>query len=124
MLTKVVLALAILCEAGAFTAPPAPLQRVTRLASTGTGPSLDYNPEKYKDEGSAGNFRKLSEKLADGDIERKKAEEEQLARENAVQLAREERQRKIEFMESVPDDTPAGKVSSLLPTSECWSFQA
>lgn len=32
-------------------------------AGTGTGPSLQYNPEKYGDEKNKGNYRKLSEAL-------------------------------------------------------------
>ncbi len=32
-------------------------------AGTGTGPSLQYNPEKYTDEKNKGNYRKLSEAL-------------------------------------------------------------
>lgn len=32
-------------------------------AGTGTGKSLQYNPEKYGDEKNAGNYRKLSEAL-------------------------------------------------------------
>lgn len=32
-------------------------------AGTGTGPSLQYNPEKYADEKNKGNYRKLSEAL-------------------------------------------------------------
>merc|ERR1740127_375656 len=82
--------------------------------ATGTGPGLDYNPDKYKDEANAGNMRKLGDALKDGDIERKKAEEEQFARENAMQFAREERQRKIAFMRDMPDSTPAGKVADFM----------
>jgi len=105
---KVVVALALLCGVEAFIAPQVTLSRVSRLSST--GPSLTYNPDKYKDEANSGNFRKLSDKLKDGDIERKKAEEEQALRENALNFAREERRRKIEFMNTMPDDTPAGRV--------------
>jgi hypothetical protein len=54
--------------------------------------------------------RKLSDRLADGDIERKKAEDEQFKRENAANFAREERARKIAFMDNMPENTPAGKV--------------
>lgn len=32
-------------------------------AGTGTGPSLQYNPEKYTDDKNAGNYRRLSEAL-------------------------------------------------------------
>jgi len=92
------------------------LSRTTLMADpmTGTGPSLDYNPDKYTDEANSANHRKLGDALKDGDIERKKSEEEAFARENAMQLAREERQRKIDFMASMPDDTAAGKVQDFM----------
>lgn len=32
-------------------------------SATGSGKGLDYNPDKYKDEKNAGNYRKLSEAL-------------------------------------------------------------
>jgi probable Rubsico expression protein CbbX len=117
MLSKVCLVLALATTASSFT--PVSVSRSVRQVSlgstsTGTGPSLDYNPDKYKDEANAGNSRKLGDALKDGDIERKKAEEEMLARENALQFAREERQRKIDFMADMPDDTPAGKVADFM----------
>ena len=119
MLSKVVVALALLVGAEAFVSPRT-LPRVSALAST--GPSLDYNPDKYKDESNAGNFRKLSSALTDGDIERKKAEEEAFARENALEFARQERDRKIKFMVDMPEDTNAGIViplPHLLPPHLC-----
>ena len=50
------------------------LSRTTLMADpmTGTGPSLDYNPDKYTDEANSANHRKLGDALKDGDIERKK----------------------------------------------------
>merc|ERR1711988_1241081 len=77
---------------------------------TGTGPSLDYNPDAFKDEANQGNFRKLGDALKDGDIERKKAAAEQDKRMRAQEIAREERAAKIKFMQDMPDDTPAGAV--------------
>mmetsp|Transcript_42994 Transcript_42994/g.115883 ORF Transcript_42994/g.115883 Transcript_42994/m.115883 type:complete len:253 (-) Transcript_42994:1007-1765(-) len=59
-------------------------------------------------------MRKLGDALADGDIERKKAEQEAFERENAMQFAREERQRKIDFMVNMPDTTPAGRVADFM----------
>merc|ERR1719440_1983872 len=56
----------------------------------------------------------LGDALKDGDIERKKAEEEAFQRENAIQFAREERARKIAHMEEMDDSTPAGKVADFM----------
>jgi probable Rubsico expression protein CbbX len=121
---NVVLALALLVGADAFQAPaPSRVARVivnnevdpnANPASFGTGPSLDYNPDKYADESNAGNFRKLGDALQDGDIERKKALKEQEERENKMEFDREERRRKIAFMENMPDATPAGKVADFM----------
>jgi len=114
---NIVLALALLVGAEAFQAR-AP-SRVSRLivnsdAGYGAGPSLDYNPDKYADEANSGNFRKLSAALTDGDIERKKAAKEQEERENKMEYDRQERLRKIAFMEDMPDNTPAGKVMDFM----------
>jgi hypothetical protein len=82
-LLKVVIALAMMLGAEALTAPKVgSISRVGRLQSTGMGPSLEYNPDKFKDDKNSGNFRKLSDKLKDGDIERKIADEEAMKREN------------------------------------------
>jgi hypothetical protein len=105
---KAVVALLLLAAANAFSVVPSP--RVARVGRLSAGPSLEYNPDKFKDEANSGNFRKLSDKLKDGDIERKKAEEEALQRENALEFARLARQKKIDFMKDMPDNTPAGKV--------------
>jgi len=81
-------------------------------AQAGMGPSLQWSGEASG--GETGNYRRLSDKLVDGDIERKKADAEQENRENASSLAREERERKIKFMEDMPEDTPAGKVADFM----------
>ena len=109
-LRNVVVALSLFGAQG-LVVPSARISRVQRLQSTpGSGPSLQYNPEKFTDKANAGNFRKLSDALKDGDIERKLADEAQYKREQAMEFAREERRRKIAFMDSVPDDTVVGKV--------------
>jgi len=112
---KVVLALALLVGAQAFTAPAARIPRVGALfadpnamAATGAGPGLQYSGDVSA--GEQGNYRKLSDKLNEADIDRRKAEEEAFQRENAMQLAREEKERKIAFMKEMPDNTPAGRV--------------
>ena len=51
---------------------------------------------------------RLRDRLNEADTERRKAEEEALARERAAEMRREERLRKIEYMRSMPDNQPAG----------------
>ena len=51
---------------------------------------------------------RLRERLNEADTERRKAEEEALARERAAEMRREERLRKIAYMNNMPDNTPAG----------------
>jgi probable Rubsico expression protein CbbX len=114
---SIILALALLCGAQAFSPALVNKRMGTGLfagPATGTGPSLDYNPDKYTDDANSGNFRKLGDALKDGDIERKKAEEEAFQRENAIQFAREERARKIAHMAEMDDSTPAGKVADFM----------
>mmetsp|Transcript_61985 Transcript_61985/g.121749 ORF Transcript_61985/g.121749 Transcript_61985/m.121749 type:complete len:313 (-) Transcript_61985:797-1735(-) len=109
--SKVVLALAFLCGVTAFT-PSAPSARVSTLFSTGTGPSLQYSGDVSA--GEQGNYRKLSDKLNEADTDRRKAEEEAFKRENAQMLMAVERQRKIDFMNDMPDDTPAGMLEDYM----------
>lgn len=54
------------------------------------------------------NYSKLSEKLNEADIERRKIAEEAERRERAAEIRREERLAKIQYMHDMPDSQPAG----------------
>ena len=54
------------------------------------------------------NYSKLSEKLNEADIERRKIAEEAERRERAAEIRREERLAKIQYMNDMPDSQPAG----------------
>merc|ERR1711988_202736 len=75
--------------------------------------SLDYNPDAYQDPNNA-NYRKLSDKLKEADVERRLAEEESERRLMAAQRKREERQRRIESMNAIPDYQEAGRVADYM----------
>ena len=51
---------------------------------------------------------RLRDRLNEADTERRKEEEAALARERAAEIRREERIRKIEYMQNMPDNEPAG----------------
>lgn len=51
---------------------------------------------------------RLRDRLNEADTERRKAEEEALMREKAAEMRREERLKKIAYMQNMPDDQPAG----------------
>ena len=70
-----------------------------------SGPSLDYVGGTDPNDSNIGRLR---DKLNEADTERRKAAEEADRRERAAEIAREERQRKIDYMNSMPDDQPAG----------------
>lgn len=57
---------------------------------------------------------RLRDRLNEADTERRKAEEEALARERAAEIRREERLKKIAYMQDMPDSTPAGTGEYLL----------
>merc|ERR1719456_1920976 len=63
---------------------------------------------------AAGNFRRLSDKLKEADIERRLEQEQIDARENAAKLAREARERKIQLMKDIPDAQKAGTVDDYM----------
>merc|ERR1711871_1627065 len=75
--------------------------------------SLDYNPDAYQDPNNA-NYRKRSDKLKEADVERRLAEEESERRLKAAQRKREERQRRIESMNAIPDYQEAGRVADYM----------
>ena len=51
---------------------------------------------------------RLRDRLQEADIERRKAEEEAIARERAAEIRREERMKKINYMNEMPENQPAG----------------
>jgi probable Rubsico expression protein CbbX len=56
----------------------------------------------------------LKDALQEADTERRKAREEAEARERAAELRREERLRKIAYLNEMPDDKPAGTVDEFM----------
>jgi probable Rubsico expression protein CbbX len=60
------------------------------------------------------NYSKLSEKLNEADIERRKIAEEAERRERAAEIRREERLAKIQYMHDMPDSQPAGTVDEFM----------
>uniref|UniRef100_A0A7S2I8H2 AAA+ ATPase domain-containing protein n=1 Tax=Helicotheca tamesis TaxID=374047 RepID=A0A7S2I8H2_9STRA len=77
----------------------------------GAGQSLEYTGG---DDPNNKNYVKLADALNVADTERRKAEEEALARERAAEMRREERLRKIQYMADMPDDQPAGTVDEFM----------
>lgn len=82
-------------------------------AGFGAGPSLEWNGNV--DDPNAKVIR-LRDRLNEADTERRKEEEEAIARERAAEMRREERLRKIKYMEDMADDTPAG-TGTVIPIS-------
>jgi probable Rubsico expression protein CbbX len=60
------------------------------------------------------NYSKLSEKLNEADIERRKIAEEAERRERAAEIRREERLAKIQYMKDMPENQPAGTVDEFM----------
>ena len=65
-------------------------------------------------DGNTGNYRKLSDKLKEADVERRLEQDEIDARENAANIAREMRERRIALMRDIPDETKAGTVDDFM----------
>jgi len=68
----------------------------------------------YSSSPEAGNYKRLSDRLKDADLERRLEEEEIMKREQAAQLAREARARKIALLQNIPDETKAGTVDEYM----------
>jgi len=75
------------------------------------GKSLEYTGGS--DPNNA-NYVKLKDALKEADTERRKDREAAEQRERAAEIAREERLRKIAFMEDMPDTQPAGTVDEFM----------
>jgi hypothetical protein len=61
---------------------------------------------------NSANYGRLRDKLNEADIERRKDRDAADQRERAHEIRREERQKKIDFMKNMPDNTPAGTGKS------------
>jgi len=112
---KLSASLLALCVASAAAFSPSSTGKVSSTtlfsASPFGGKSLEYVGGSDPNESNLG---RLSDKLNEADTERRKAAEEADRRERAAEIAREERLRKIEYMNSMPDDTPAGAVDEFM----------
>lgn len=98
-------------------APPAPAPAPAAPPAPAPAPAADANQNVFgtqslqwggNDNDPSAKTVRLRDRLNEADTERRKAEEEALARERAAEIRREERLKKIEYMQSMPDNTPAG----------------
>lgn len=112
-------------------APAAPAAPMSFGGASGAAPA-DANQNPFgsasqslewggndNDPSAKGNTVRLRERLNEADTDRRKAEEEASNRERAAEIRREERLKKIHFMESMPDSQPAGTGMSLLLGVPC-----
>jgi len=103
---------ALALQASSPMAAGAAARSAVRMQATGAGPTL--MPGDNSLDPGAGNFRKLSDKLKEADVERRLEQEEIDARENAAKYAREMRERRIALMRDIPDETKAGTVDDFM----------
>jgi len=95
-----------------FGAPAAPAAATDANQNVlGGGKSLEWNGNV--DDPNAKVVR-LRDRLNEADTERRKAEEEADQRERAAEIRREERLKKIAYMQDMPDSTPAGTVEEFM----------
>lgn len=111
--TYAIAALTMASSATAFT-PSANVRTTSHLfqnPSPFNGPSLEYTGGS--DPNNA-NYVKLTDALQEADTERRKAREAADARERAAEIRREERQKKIDYMNNMPDTQAAGTVDEFM----------
>ncbi|KAJ1456657.1 P-loop containing nucleoside triphosphate hydrolase protein [Pelagophyceae sp. CCMP2097] len=115
--TSVVAAVAFSASGAAALQAPANRQAARRSVAVqgdasewGKGPSLQWGGTDTTTSGA----KKLTQALADADIDRKKAIEEAERRTKWQELAREEKLRKVKFMKEMPDDTVAGSIKDYM----------
>ena len=86
-------------------------QNTALFSSPFDGPSLQYTGGS--DPNNA-NYVKLTDALQEADTERRKDREAADQRERAAEIRREERQAKIDYMNAMPDEQPAGTVDEFM----------
>jgi len=109
--------LALLANVSAF-APTASMKATTSLQMGGSPNPFGTKSLEFtggSDPNNA-NHKKgnLEERLAEADTERRKAREAAEQRERAAEIAREERLKKIAYMNDMPDDKAAGTVDEFM----------
>jgi len=99
--------------------PPPPAAPATPAAPVdanqnvfGGGASLEY--QGSEGDPSSANYKQLSAALQEADTERRKDRDAADQRERAAEIRREERQKKIDYMTSMPDSQPAGTVDEFM----------
>jgi len=100
-----------IASATAFAPSTSVHQSTALFSSPFDGPSLQYTGGN---DPNNSNYVKLSDALEEADTERRKAREAAEARERAAEIRREERQRKIAYMNDMPDSQPAGTVDEFM----------
>lgn len=109
---RLTISAAVVASAAALQFAPLPVpQGVARAAVSMQ--SITEVGDMSKDPG-AGNYRRLSDKLKEADVERRKEEEAINAREQAADRARAERNRKVALLKDIPDATRAGTVDEFM----------
>lgn len=105
-------AISLLFVASASGFAPAPAGRVSLALAGGANQNPFGAAESLQYTGGTDannkNYSKLSEKLNEADIERRKIADEADRRERAAEIRREERQAKIKYMQDMPESQPAG----------------
>jgi len=101
----------------AFAAPAVPAAPAAVEGGDGNpfgqgGAGLDY--KGAEGDPSAGNYKRMSQALEEADTDRRKAQEAAAQRERAHEIAREQRQAKIDYMTNMPDSQPAGTVDEFM----------
>lgn len=91
-------------------APPAPAPAPPAAPPAGNPNPFGNTPSLQYTGGNDPNAKtvRLRDRLNEADIERRKDEEEALAREREAEMRREARLAKIKYMRDMPDNTPAG----------------
>eukprot|EP00542_Grammatophora_oceanica_P001841 CAMPEP_0194065866 /NCGR_PEP_ID=MMETSP0009_2-20130614/85702_1 /TAXON_ID=210454 /ORGANISM="Grammatophora oceanica, Strain CCMP 410" /LENGTH=409 /DNA_ID=CAMNT_0038718759 /DNA_START=469 /DNA_END=1698 /DNA_ORIENTATION=- len=105
----------LVASTGAFS--PASVSRTSTQLYGGAGNPNPFGTKSLDYQGGTDPNAKtvrLRDRLQEADTERRKAKEAAEARERAAEIRREERQKKIDYMNNMPDDTPAGTVDEYM----------
>mmetsp|Transcript_12587 Transcript_12587/g.20988 ORF Transcript_12587/g.20988 Transcript_12587/m.20988 type:complete len:451 (-) Transcript_12587:63-1415(-) len=99
-------------------APAAPAPAAAAPAAPAVGNPNPFGAKSLEytggDDPNNSNYGRLTDALNEADTERRKEKEAADQRERAAEIRKEERMRKIAYMEEMPDSTPAGTVDEFM----------
>jgi probable Rubsico expression protein CbbX len=101
-------------QLSAFNLGTSELKSRTSSNSRAVAPTMEVDLDDTPKNPEAGNYRRLSDRLKEADVERRLEEEEKIRQENAWEMAKQEKKRKYDFFDALNRSQPVGYVKDFM----------